>query len=191
MLNDYEKLNEPKLPNDFTGIWSVSNSEKQFWDEGVLTRYDGPAIVHANGDKFYYRDFKLHRENGPAIYLTDGTRYFYKHGLLHNMAGPAVKTMPGSYTEYWIDGVKHTKKQYMDKLQTLGIVLSEEVTSMDDALDKLMKESSAKTDGTEKKKRKKRRTKEEIEAENNVFRTPKKRQTKAKFEKTKRSSKKK
>ncbi len=98
------------VDRDFTGIIHVSNSEKQYWENGELHRTDGPAIMTAAGDKFYYQHFKLHRDNGPAI-DSDGARYWFVHGVQHRSDGPAVD-LPGGYREYWLNGVKYTRESY-------------------------------------------------------------------------------
>ena len=98
------------IDENFTGIIHVSNSEKQYWENGKVHRVDGQAIVYANGDKFYYQNNMLHRENGPAI-DSDGSRYWYVNGERHRLDGPAV-ILPGGYKEYWIKGRKYTKQAY-------------------------------------------------------------------------------
>lgn len=101
----------PVLIDDaFCGIVHVSNSEKQYWENGTLHRTDGAAIIYANGDKFYYQFGKLHRTDGPAI-DSDGSRYWYVNGMRSRIDGPAV-ILPGGYKEFWIDGTKYTKSAY-------------------------------------------------------------------------------
>ena len=94
----------------FSGIVNVSNSEKQYWEDGKLHNSSGPAIVYASGDKFYYQRGQLHRDNGPAI-DSDGCRYWYINGQRSRRDGPAV-ILPGGYKEFWIDGVKYTKSAF-------------------------------------------------------------------------------
>lgn len=98
------------IDKDFVGIVHVSNSEKQYWENGELHRIDGPAVIYANGDKFYYQHNLLHRDKGPAI-DSDGARYWYVNGIRHRVDGPAV-ILPGGYREFWINGQKYTGQAY-------------------------------------------------------------------------------
>jgi hypothetical protein len=55
----------------------------------------------------YIRNGQLHRANGPAI--TDLTAdLYFSEGRLHRTDGPAIvfKTLPTSYDEYWVHGVR-------------------------------------------------------------------------------------
>lgn len=98
------------VDENFTGIVHISNSEKQYWENGQLHRIDGPAIIYSSGDKFYYQHSKLHRKDGPAI-DSDGAKYWFVNGKRHRTDGPAV-ILPGGYSEFWINDQKYTKQSY-------------------------------------------------------------------------------
>lgn len=86
--------------------------------------------IKENGDEEWYKDGKLHRENGPAVivnnrnwYLNDKItlkcegqiKYWYQHGKLHRNNGPAI-IYPNGQEEYYIEGKKYTKKEFLEYL---------------------------------------------------------------------------
>lgn len=67
-----------------------SNGCKDWYQEGLLHREDGPAVDWINMKRWYFRG-QLHRIGGPAEMFTDSTKRWYKYGKLHNVDGPAVE----------------------------------------------------------------------------------------------------
>ena len=57
------------------------NGAKEWRQNGLLHREDGPACEFTNGDKFWYRNGKHHREDGPAIECVNGTKRWYLEGI--------------------------------------------------------------------------------------------------------------
>jgi hypothetical protein len=79
--------------------------------EGKLHRTYGPAYVSRTYNiTAWYRGGVLHREGGPA-YLHNLNQVWFCDGKLHRLCGPAVIEMGGP-KQYWIDGVRFSKKQY-------------------------------------------------------------------------------
>ncbi len=56
-----------------------------------LHRLNGPAIERADGTKEWYQNGVLHREDGPAVENLYGKRW-YKNGKLHRENGPAIES---------------------------------------------------------------------------------------------------
>lgn len=76
-----------------------------------IHRIYGPAYVSKLYDvEAWFKDGKLHRDGAPA-YRHRGNFVWFKDGKLHNLEGPAVVERGGPL-QYWIDGVKYTRKQY-------------------------------------------------------------------------------
>jgi hypothetical protein len=72
---------------------------KEFYQNGLLHRLDGPSIEHPNGAQFWYQNGKLHRLNGPAKEKFDGQKEWYQNGQLHRLDGPAIEKPNGD--QYW------------------------------------------------------------------------------------------
>lgn len=74
-------------------------------------RLFGPAYTSlAYNITAWYKEGKLHREGDPA-YIHNNNMIWFKEGKLHNLNGPAV-IEGGGPKQYWIDGVRFSKKQY-------------------------------------------------------------------------------
>lgn len=92
--------------------WKVASIDFIYYNrEGKMHRIYGPAYVSRKyHHEKWYKDGILHREGGPAV--THGsTLLWYKDGVLHNLEGPALVD-PAGPCQYWIDGVRFSKKQY-------------------------------------------------------------------------------
>lgn len=73
---------------------------------GRLHRYDGPAVIHSNGDTEWFQYGKRHRLNGPAVVMNG----FYQYGLLHPLGGPAMTEFlidDGKIFQWWVHGRFH------------------------------------------------------------------------------------
>lgn len=92
--NQYYVLKDSKLENsnskvihltviDLTSINNISikkiNNE-HYYENKLLHREDGPAIVEVSGHKQWYKNGKLHREDGPAIEYVDGHKEYAING---------------------------------------------------------------------------------------------------------------
>ncbi len=85
-------------------------------DEGKKHRIYGPAYVSKKYKmEKWFKNGVNHRIGGPAV-IHKTTMLWYKEGQLHNLEGPAVVDPAGPY-QYWIDGVRYTKKQYEWEIQ--------------------------------------------------------------------------
>lgn len=79
--------------------------------DGKLHKTCGPAYISTMFDiEAWYQDGVLHRHDGPA-YRHKLSQAWFCNGILHRMDGPAVIDMAGPQ-QYWIHGVKFSKKQY-------------------------------------------------------------------------------
>lgn len=89
------------------------NGTKIYYNNGLIHRDGGPAIVKAGGEERYYFQGKLHSPNSatPAIQLSCGTECYFKHGAWHRDGDlPAARLMEesGSYSLIWArDGKLH------------------------------------------------------------------------------------
>ena len=70
----------------------------QYWQNGVVHRDDGPAVIHPRQIE-YYQNGKLHRSNAPAVISDMGDQIWYVDGLLHREDGPAIIESNGD--RYW------------------------------------------------------------------------------------------
>lgn len=85
-------------------------------NEGRLHRTGGPAFINdLYNEEAWYFEGKLHRD-GNWAYRHRGNYVWFKHGVLHNLDGPAVVEAAGP-DQYWIDGVKYSRKQYKWEIQ--------------------------------------------------------------------------
>jgi hypothetical protein len=84
---------------------------QRWYQNDLLHRLDGPAIIHKDGDQSWYQNGKLHRTDGPAIIYKSGTQSWYQNGKLHRTDGPAV-ILPNGNKEWWIDGKEYTQSQF-------------------------------------------------------------------------------
>jgi hypothetical protein len=55
------------------------NGTKEFYLDGRLHNYKGPAVVYPNGDKEYWIHGMRHRMNGPAV-VYKKKKYWFKNG---------------------------------------------------------------------------------------------------------------
>ncbi len=78
---------------------------KQWYQDGLLHRLDGPAVVYPNGTRFWYQDGELHRLDEPAMIWANGTKLWYKHGQLHRVDGPSIEYADGD-KEWWYEDNK-------------------------------------------------------------------------------------
>lgn len=53
------------------------NGDREWRQNGLLHRLDGPAFESANGDRQWWQNGKLHRLDGPAIEFASGDREWY------------------------------------------------------------------------------------------------------------------
>ena len=65
-------------------------------------RFDGPAVIAANGDKYWYQNDRLHRLDGPAIEFINGNKEWFLNGQRHRLDGPAIEYADG-YKEWWLN----------------------------------------------------------------------------------------
>ena len=79
--------------------------------KGERHKTSGPAYISKLYDiEIWYKNGLMHREGAPA-YRHRSNFVWFKEGRPHNLEGPAVVERGGPL-QYWIDGVKYTRKQY-------------------------------------------------------------------------------
>jgi hypothetical protein len=86
---------------------------------GVIHRKFGPAVIHENGDCEWILNGQLHRKNGPAIVFKGTGNFYYDKGKHHRIDGPAVDSEVAK--EYWINGIRFTESDYLDKIIKMKI----------------------------------------------------------------------
>jgi hypothetical protein len=94
-----------------------SEYDTRYYQNGVLHRDDGPAVITNNGISYWYKNDVLHRTDGPAVmYRCYGgeyptiTDYWFYNGRLHRENGPALSwDMEGKYPgwKWYRHGVLH------------------------------------------------------------------------------------
>jgi hypothetical protein len=84
--------------------------------DGKIHRLHGPAYISRMYNvEAWFKDGERHRENGPA-YTHNRNMIWFQNGKLHRLDGPAVIERGGP-KQYWIDGIKYSKKQYNWEIQ--------------------------------------------------------------------------
>lgn len=77
------------------------------------------VIVDENGTIRWYQNGLLSRKDGPAIEYKVGSTFWFHEGKLHKTDGPAVVCYDNGnviWVEYWIDGVEYTKEKFQQKI---------------------------------------------------------------------------
>jgi antitoxin component YwqK of YwqJK toxin-antitoxin module len=85
--------------------------------------------VHTNGDKTCYQNGKLSRLDGPAVELADGYKAFYKNGKRHREDGPAVEYANGS-KEWYIRGRVLTEEEFNNRNNKVEVTLKDIAKAM-------------------------------------------------------------
>ncbi len=80
--------------------------QKQLEPKNDYTIENETGKFHLNGDS------QFHCNNGPAIIYLNGNKEWYQKGKLHRLDGPAIDYNDGLLTEYWVNGVQHTKEEF-------------------------------------------------------------------------------
>ncbi len=95
-----------------TGI--LDDSEYKFilyYDNCLIHRLNGPAVIHENGDKEWFFYGKRHRNNGPAIKSANNEfDYYYSYGQLHRIDGPAIED--DMTIKYYFQGQEYELDEY-------------------------------------------------------------------------------
>lgn len=87
----------------------------EWFENDLLHRENGPAVVYEGGAKYWLIRGKMHREDGPAFIGADGRRAWYKNGQKHREDGPAyipIEEPP----EYWYRD-QHIKAQNLEEFK--------------------------------------------------------------------------
>ena len=84
------------------------DGDKEWRQNGLLHRLDGPAIEYADGDNHWFQNGKLHRLDGPAIECADGGKRWYINGVKLTEQEHATRTAkPTCSKTVTIDGVEY------------------------------------------------------------------------------------
>jgi len=75
------------------------DGSKEYWQNGVLHRENGPAIDTPR-KKIWFWEGRKHRDDGPAVEYANGSEEFYHHGARHRGDGPAIQRANGN-AQYW------------------------------------------------------------------------------------------
>jgi hypothetical protein len=78
---------------------------REWWENGVLHRTDGPACEGPGTSREWWVGGKRHRTDGPAAEC-DGFREWWVDGKQHRTDGPASEHANGD-REWWVNGVRH------------------------------------------------------------------------------------
>ena len=84
----YEQVLEMLLPDDryniqpdaLNGKNKLPNGDTHWYQNRVLHRLDGPAVVRDNGTKLWYVNNKVHRLDGPAVEHFNGKKEWWING---------------------------------------------------------------------------------------------------------------
>jgi hypothetical protein len=61
--------------------------------------------------KACYENDLLHRLDGPAVVYADGTKEWWVFGVRHRLDGPAVEDPNGS-SDYWVNGKQYSEEEF-------------------------------------------------------------------------------
>jgi len=61
-----------QIPENFTGVIEYPYGAKEWWQNGLIHRINGPAIEWSDGTKMWCQDGIAHRVDGPAIKWGNG-----------------------------------------------------------------------------------------------------------------------
>lgn len=61
-------------------VWFLRGKSWGFDEDLLISRREGPAIVHKDGSVKWLLDGFLHKDDGPAIENADGSRFYFKNG---------------------------------------------------------------------------------------------------------------
>ena len=104
------------------GLIIARDGTKEWYQNGLLHRTDGPAVEGTNGFKLWYQNNKLHRTDGPALEYPGGSRAWYQNGNRHRIDGPAVVYSSRDYKEWWLNDKKYTEIDYYKELYRRKII---------------------------------------------------------------------
>jgi hypothetical protein len=78
---------------------------------GNLDTVNTHCIEYKDGTIEYYDDGVIHRLNGPAVINPDGKKEYWFEGVRHRLDGPAVE-YSDRQVEYWICGEMYTEQEF-------------------------------------------------------------------------------
>ena len=70
--------------------------------------------VFKDGARNWFQNNVLHREDGPAVELLDGKKVWYFEGNLHRFDGPAIEYPDGSKS-WFLKGLKYSEEEFLQK----------------------------------------------------------------------------
>ena len=83
----------------------------KWYQNGMLHKEDGPAIIFFFGQQEWWINGKKHRDGLPAVIKPDGSQYWYKNGKKHREDGPAV-IYPHGRGIWFIDGIELSEQDF-------------------------------------------------------------------------------
>jgi len=66
-----------RVPKGFTGIIKWPDETKEWYQNGLLHREDGPARIYIIGTKIWFQNGKYCRFDGPAVEWPDGKKEYW------------------------------------------------------------------------------------------------------------------
>ncbi len=70
---------------------------------GKMEKRHRDGVFYTNGSEFWYNNGIIHRDDGPAVIRPDGHQAWYQNGKRHREDGPAV-TYSNGYQEWYFNG---------------------------------------------------------------------------------------
>lgn len=90
------------------GKFELTELEWQMFDQRLLHRKDGPAVIKNDGIKFWFFNGQRHRLGGPATEWNQNEKEWWANGKRHRIDGPAVEWNDSQgyplMSSYYIDG---------------------------------------------------------------------------------------
>jgi hypothetical protein len=113
-----------------------ANGDREWYQNGMRHRLDGPAIEYADGHKYWYQNGKRHREDEPAIEYANGDKSWWQNDNLHRLDGPAVEYANGD-KRWCIDGKELTEEEFNNRNNNVEVTLEDIAEAMNIDVDKL------------------------------------------------------
>jgi hypothetical protein len=73
------------MGDKLNGWYTDKDGTRRHYQNGLLHREDGPAIIPPNGYRAWWFNGQRHREDGPAIIYRDGSQEWHLNGRLTDM----------------------------------------------------------------------------------------------------------
>ena len=98
-----------------TVVHRIDEDGTQRWyQNGLLHRLDGPAVIRQDGTQRWYLNGQRHRLDGPAV-IYAGSHFWCQNDRYHRTDGPAV-IWPNGEGEWFLNGKRYSFDQWLNSI---------------------------------------------------------------------------